>query len=215
MSETMTKMTIADITPESYRNADVSGKSAMRRMVDSTIKSEMDHDASEIDIVAVQALFRLQAALVPVRAEKSEKDYVALIARKAAVYHLASQMMLDGTVRPDGVPDETDLSGLSTAFQGIMDNPDDSVIADATDVAGRKVTKGANQYNVGDVIVNAFDDVKSGTFLTIRQICAKSDYPHDGAVAARLFPKSGTCTVDGIIPVDRVPGVSVRGARKM
>lgn len=62
--------------------------------------------------------------------------------------------------------------------------------------------------DVGKHILNAFEGVESGTFLTVAQIRAtKSEeygdaLPSAGAISARLFPQGdGTkCTVEGITP---------------
>lgn len=60
--------------------------------------------------------------------------------------------------------------------------------------------------DIGKHIASAFAGVESGTFLTVAEIKKhKSDEygdssPSAGAISARLFPKSGKCTVEGITP---------------
>jgi hypothetical protein len=74
--------------------------------------------------------------------------------------------------------------------------------------------------DIGQHISEAFADVESGTFLTVAEIRKhnSSQYTSDnppsaGAISARLFPKSGKCTVEGIEPDTNEKGN--RGARKL
>lgn len=75
--------------------------------------------------------------------------------------------------------------------------------------------------DIGKHIENAFAGVVSGTFLSIQDIVnVKSDEygddkPSPGAVAARLFPKSGECTVTGIKPEGPEDGREKKGAVKL
>lgn len=60
--------------------------------------------------------------------------------------------------------------------------------------------------DLGKHIKEAFDAVEDGTFLSVAEIKKhkSSEYPDEspsaGAISARLFPKSGPCTVEGIEP---------------
>jgi hypothetical protein len=73
--------------------------------------------------------------------------------------------------------------------------------------------------DIGKHIIEAFADKNSGDFLTVAQIVShhSSEYgtesPSPGAVSARLFPKSGKCTLEGVVPVDAQDG-QPKGARK-
>ena len=68
-------------------------------------------------------------------------------------------------------------------------------------------------------IQSAFENELTGKFLSVAEIRKfKSaeygdDAPSAGAISARLFPKSGTCTVEGIEPGTNDKGV--RGATKL
>lgn len=86
--------------------------------------------------------------------------------------------------------------------------------------AGR--TGGGNggvRRDVGKHIASAFAGVESGTFLSVAAIAKHKsdeygdDHPSQGAVQARLFPSSGKCTVEGIVPQDRTDDTP-RGAVK-
>ncbi|NCD16759.1 MAG: DUF262 domain-containing protein [Actinobacteria bacterium] len=71
--------------------------------------------------------------------------------------------------------------------------------------------------DIGKHIVQVFEGLPEGTFLTTTAIAKRPtpEYPDaaasPGAVAARLFPASGYCTVPGVTPVRRD---GVRGAVK-
>lgn len=73
--------------------------------------------------------------------------------------------------------------------------------------------------DIGKHILAAFTDKNSGDFLTVAQIVSHkseeygTESPSPGAVSARLFPKSGKCTLEGIEPVDASDGTP-KGARK-
>lgn len=68
-------------------------------------------------------------------------------------------------------------------------------------------------------ILNAFADKPAGTFLTVAEIKATpseeygTDSPSPGAISARLFPKSGKLSVEGIQPGQNDKGVN--GATKL
>jgi len=84
---------------------------------------------------------------------------------------------------------------------------------------GARVPFTGTRRDIGKHIVNAFAEKAAGDFLTVAQIVAhKSDEygneaPSPGAVSARLFPRSGKCTLEGVEPVDATDG-QPKGARK-
>jgi hypothetical protein len=74
--------------------------------------------------------------------------------------------------------------------------------------------------DIGKHITEAFENVESGTFLTIAEIRKfnSSEYgdnpPSAGAISARLFPTGGgKCTVEGIVPDTNEN--NKKGARKL
>jgi hypothetical protein len=75
------------------------------------------------------------------------------------------------------------------------------------------------RHDVAKHIVSAFAEKASGDFLTVAQIVSYSsteygdDHPSPGAVTARLFPKSGKCTVEGVEAIEATAN-SPKGARK-
>jgi hypothetical protein len=87
----------------------------------------------------------------------------------------------------------------------------------------RKATSSGAVYDgprrdIAKHIQEAFADSDSGTFKLISEIrkFKSSEYPDEhpsaGAISARLFPKSGKCTVEGITPDTNEKGD--KGARK-
>lgn len=72
--------------------------------------------------------------------------------------------------------------------------------------AARGTGAGGERHDIGEHIRQAFEDEPAGTFLTIAQIRSKrsTEYgdnpPSAGAVSARLFPKSGKCSLDFVTP---------------
>lgn len=87
----------------------------------------------------------------------------------------------------------------------------------------RKASTGGSTYegerrDVGKHITEAFESVESGTFLTIAEIRKHEsaeygkDAPSAGAISARLFPKSGKVSVEGVTPSTNDKGI--KGATK-
>lgn len=94
----------------------------------------------------------------------------------------------------------------------------------AAKVGGSTRSSGGSTFDgprrdIGEHIKSAFANVESGTFLTIAEIRKhrSEEYgdnpPSAGAIAARLTPKSGKCTVEGIEPAQNEAGR--KGARKL
>lgn len=77
--------------------------------------------------------------------------------------------------------------------------------------------------DIGAHIKSAFEGKPSGTFLTIAEIVnhESSEYggsnpkPSPGAVSARLFPKSGNCTIPDVRPEGEPEGREKKGAVKV
>jgi hypothetical protein len=78
---------------------------------------------------------------------------------------------------------------------------------------------GGPRKDIGKHIREAFADVEPGTFRTMAEIAKfkSTEYPDSppsqGAISARLFPRTGTCTVEGVEPVDKTSD-HPKGARK-
>lgn len=91
----------------------------------------------------------------------------------------------------------------------------------AAKVGGTRSGGGASsgeRHDIGEHIRQAFENVASGTFLTIAEIrnAKSTEYgdnpPSAGAISARLFPQSGKCSLDFVTPGQNEKGN--RGATK-
>lgn len=114
-------------------------------------------------------------------------------------------------------------------WSGEGEEPEVSALAKrALKLASGKVKGGSSgprtpftgtRRDIGKHILHAFEDKNSGDFLTVAQIVATAGPEYGageaspGAVSARLFPKSGKCTLEGVEPVDATDG-QPKGARK-
>jgi hypothetical protein len=90
---------------------------------------------------------------------------------------------------------------------------------------GTRSTYEGERRDIGKHIAEAFENVESGKFLSIAQIRAfkSNEYgdnpPSAGAISARLFPKTGKCSLDFVTPdtsTEADEGVKAgnKGARK-
>lgn len=72
--------------------------------------------------------------------------------------------------------------------------------------AGAVSTYTGDRRNIATHIYEAFEGQPSGTFLTVAEIRShrSNEYgdspPSPGAISARLFPKNGKCTLEGVVP---------------
>lgn len=115
-------------------------------------------------------------------------------------------------------------------FSGEGEAPEVSAIAKrALKLATGKVKGGGStsprapftgeRHDIAKHVAEAFADKPVGEVLTVAQIVSFNsteygdDHPSPGAVSARLFPKSGTCTFEGIEPVEAT-ATAPKGARK-
>jgi hypothetical protein len=108
-----------------------------------------------------------------------------------------------------------DLLGVDPAAAAVVERH----LAD--DAPGRNVVGStvATRRDIAAHIASAFAGMPDGTFLTVGEIRAHrskeygDEFPSSGAIAARLFPASGRCTVHGVSPNTNDRGV--RGAHKV
>lgn len=162
--------------------------------------------------------------------------FVDLVVSLQLAYSHVTQNVPDG-VAEDWAERATKLAGETVAdvdklakYTGEGEEPEASSLAKrALKLATGKVKSGGGggvrtpfsgtRRDIGKHILSAFADKADGDFLTVAQIVAhKSDEygdetPSPGAVSARLFPKSGKCTLEGVVPVEAA-GDQPKGARK-
>lgn len=198
---------MADTT--AYATADTGTKARIRAALDRDAKAALRAG----DFPTAQALMgALDSCTTAKVADKPVIDFSQVLADRIATLRLAADMLEDGSARPDGIASDVTIGDKV----GVAD-------ADtARKIAGAKITRSTERRSIQAAVDRAFAGVKSGTFLTVRQIAAAGsldDYtPSDGAVAARLFPTDDdgvptTCTLTGVVPVPAT-ATTGRGARK-
>lgn len=208
MSETVESVAVVLPTVEAYRSADVAGKARIRAEVDSIMKQAI-HDG---DLALAQSAMSLSANLTAKSPTVAAPiDWSQVAADRIATLRLAADLIESGVVDPIGFPEGWVSSNESGDGIDLPEGVADRDLADK--LASAKLTKSSDRSDIGAAIGSAFADVESGTFLTVAQIANKAGLPSQGAVAARLFPKSGTCTVTGVVPTEAT-ATSPKGATK-
>lgn len=107
-----------------------------------------------------------------------------------------------------------DLLGVDPAAAAEVQREAANELHDTDAAADLRGTASKDRRDIAAHIVSAFMAEPPGTFLTIGEIRAHrspeygDEFPSAGAIAARLFPGSGVCTVPGV-----EPGVNERGVR--
>lgn len=187
-------------TADAYAAADQSGKAKIRSDVDKIMKSALRAVADDAGWVAVAvAAAAALASYGPSTAPAVTVDWSAKIAGRVATLRYAADLLESGAVRPANVPD-------SFTYE-VPDESDWSAVdrSAAVTLAGARVGRSGRRGNVADHITEVLSEAGVGVRLTVSMIANKiteaypadGPRPSDGAVAARLFGKSG-CTVDGV-----------------
>ena len=221
----------------------IKGKNAAKRLLEDGMGVALDKD----DLAAAKVYMRLKdKATVATRAPAEKKvatpaDLAQAFADKITTLRVALEFA--STQVPEGADGWADKVGdVATITQSAVDfdewlhadeeargdEPEVSaIVRSAVKIAQGKVSraKGGPRISNGlrrDVaahILNAFEGVESGQFLTVSEIVNTrseeygDDKPSAGAVSVRLFPSSGkACTIAGVVPSSNEKGT--RGARK-
>lgn len=203
-TETSTEVTFA--TVEEYRAADAKGKAAIRNAAKAAMKAAVKAG----DIAGAMAAQAAEDSYTSDKPAKVTVDPYAVLAHRIQTLRTAAEWLESGAVLPDGLTIEGDFDAdRLTEALGNVEEDLDSVAK----VAGHKLTRSGTRSDVGAAIEAAFDDLPKGTFLTVQEITNKMSLPSSGAVAVRLFPKKGKCTVKGVTPVAGT-ATSPKGAKK-
>lgn len=138
---------------------------------------------------------------------KPEIDVKVETIRFVRILRFAADELFAGNVSFDGFdPIELD----ETDFADLPDMTDEDVET-ARKIANRKIARKSPENDVAAAIRTSFASVPNGTYMKVSDIRKNmdksymSDSSWDGRISARLFPKSGTCTVEGIRPVESGP----------
>lgn len=203
----MSNVTANLISAADYAAASIADKAAARAAADAAVRDALKAG----DLAGAQAAMALRESYAPAAAPKVEVNYGQLVAVRVASLRRAADLIESGQVRPAGVPDDADLtpeplSAVETA-----------TVADlAQTMAAHKVARSVPtgpRSNVGAAIESWAASVEPGTFGSAGDIARAMDLPSSGAVAARLFPRSGeACNVPGVTPVTPAQGFPAQGA---
>lgn len=229
-----------------YRAIDgIKGKNAAKAWLQDQMKKAMDPEV--LDVQTARAFLELTTAMTAggskSTAERTPSDPTEAFVQRVGGLRLALQLASENV--PEGVAEDwkdkastlvnesADAARKLLAFDGEGEAPEVSAFVKAAvklaqgkaaKVGGRSGGTRSASYtgerrNIAKHIQAAFEDKKSGDFLTVAQIRAHKseeygdDLPSAGAISIRLFPKNGgKCSVEGVIPDSDDSGH--KGARK-
>lgn len=228
---------------KAYQGLDgTKSKAAARAAIENGVKEALSPESGNIPKARALNTVRLAITAAKGGGKKSEstpadpteafvQQVVALqLAYGYVTQHAPDNVSDDWAERAGKLAQDTveDVEKLAK-YTGEGEKPEVSALAQrALKLASGKVSKGSGgpkapftgvRHDIGKHILEAFADKADGDFLTVAQIVSfkSSEYgtetPSPGAVSARLFPKSGKCTLEGISPVDAT-GDQPKGARK-
>ena len=189
--------TITYAPVEAYQAATVADKARLRAKAEAGIKAAIDTLDMEAAALAKKAL---DAYLASGATKASAPiDYAALVAQRVADLRHAADLIESGLVRPVGVPEEADLSRT-------VEGPIQADTEAATKLASAKLARSTERHDIAGAIVEAFEGLDKGTFLTCQEIANKQGLPSSGAVAARHegWDKAGVTAVPAT--ADRAKG---------
>jgi hypothetical protein len=180
-----------------YVAADTKGKAAIRKAADKVLR---DAIRSGDMATATAAQSALDTYRTPTTKAPAEVNWQQLVADRIATLNAAIVALAEGNFEgaPEGFKSDATTTGTV----------DESALPTLT-----KVRKSARR-DLGSLI----EQVVVGPFQTVAQIRARivaatdGEYvPSDGAIAMRLFPSKGQCTLVGVVPVEAT-ATAPRGA---
>jgi hypothetical protein len=206
-----------------YTGADVTIKANVRKALNALIHDNID----KMDIVGATAA---KAALTGCMGTKAAKvatpvNHTEIVTNRGIALIAAGIGLMRGIYTPNGInPEDVDISVISDiadtlglpGIEDIMDATDKVTETDIADIATQKVTKSDVRVDIGAHIAKVIEGAEIGTFFSVRRIASTSTEiapngcPSDGAVAMRLFPQKGQCTLIGTLPIKPVT-TPVRG----
>jgi hypothetical protein len=229
---------------KAYQELDGSkAKAKVRAGIEQGVKEALDPASGNIPHARALNTIRQEITKAKGGGKKSEatpSDPTEAFVQQVVALQLAYGQVTQNV--PDGVAEDWQVKANALAektvgevdtlskYTGEGEEPEVSPLARrALKLATGKVKSGSTgtrtpftgtRRDIGKHILEAFADKASGDFLTVAQIVShkSSEYgneaPSPGAVSARLFPRSGKCTLEGIEPVDKTDS-QPKGARKL
>lgn len=207
-----------DAVRTTYQAADTTTKASMRKLADAALRAAVNAG----DLAKAQTMIAAQGAMVAKSATKvtPEIDYAGLIMERAVTHLRAATHLLNGTLTPDGTPDDTGVEAIPDemlyALNGAVLDLSAKFGSDtwtkideaATKMAQAKIAAGRPAPRKSGGVAGHIEDVRDGldtsTFLSVAAIAKihtatyGNDLPSTGAVAARL--DAATFQSDGVTP---------------
>jgi hypothetical protein len=192
-----------------YTAANVSTKANVRKALNAALHASVDK-------MDMEGATRAKAAIEGCTGAKAAKvatpvNHAEVVAKRAFQLISAGKLLLSGEAVPNGLnPADVDKVAVNAAFDALGDNADNYLDKVISDIATQKVTKSSERVDIGAHIASVIEGAEAGTFFSVRTIASTSTEaapngcPSDGAVAMRLFPQNGQCTLLGTLPIKPV-----------
>lgn len=192
-----------DLAP--FATADAATKRAVRAEVERSIKDALRTKEYEVAGDLQDTLDALLAAKIT-KGESAPVDYTQALADKINSFQVAT-LMLATFGAPDG--SAVDMERLLTLIDEEPASLDATLagIALAESVKITRTVRSESRVDLAAHVAEVISAHESGTFLKISEVAkvsteaAPNGLPSQGALAARLFPTSGDCTLAGVEPV--------------
>lgn len=182
-------------------------------------KAPVDPTQAFVELVSGLVLAaQLAQATVPEGVAETWTDGVNENVRTGADQATAYRAWLESDAEDKGDEPETPAFVKAAVKLALGKSAKVGAAKKASSGGGGGSTYEGERRDVAKHIESAFADVASGTFLTVAEIRKHEsdeygkDSPSAGAISARLFPKSGKVSVEGVTPGQNDKGV--KGATK-
>jgi hypothetical protein len=189
-----------------YVAADTSTKAKVRSYFQNAANTALasgDFDTAKTMVTALNAVKGSKAS-----APKSDVDFTQVLADKITELSLAAVILRSLVEISDLDIDTERLNELLTTGK-LTDANRESATKLVASIKLGSGTRAPSSNLQASLDAATFE---KGNFYTVAQITKAAELPSAGAVAARLFPASGTCTLVGWVPVERT-ATSAQGAR--
>lgn len=188
---------------DTYRCADKADKASYR----AGTKAALEAAIEALDVTALPVLNEiLKSYSTKVAPAPVEVDWDGIISQRVADLRAAIVLLVTGEADIEGMPE----GRIYTVTEDGIEADNEAAISLATIKAGS-----TKRQPLGQLMAEVAEKSEAGTFYTVAQLaaaCSSDDYKAgSGAVAARLFPSSGTCTLTAWTPV-AATSTSPRGA---
>lgn len=190
-----------------YGTADKSGKAKIRTAVNEALMNAVRN----LDMNTAKCAQELIESLKSVSTKNAESaDPNAVLAARIIALRMAADCLAYGVTVPDGMDSaEIDYMRVSELLDEVdaraySDAEWDSAEKLAKSKITRRSTSGGDRRDIGDWLIRAADNMRTGQVATMSQLVqlgidpdSDDTYrPSSGAIAARLYPTKGDVTLD-------------------